>query len=486
MTTYLLEIGTEELPAAHIPEARGKLADLLSCGLKEHALAFEAITTLSTPRRLTAIVSGLPAKQPDRKDKVKGPPLERCFDAYGNPTKAALGFAGKTSIALNDLDKEEIAGKTYLVANLTINGKSTSQVLSEIVPPVINQISGERLMRWGDSNLKFARPIRWIVSLLEDQIVPFKLEAIAAGRTTFGHRILAPGEIEINSPGEYEQALKNAKVLVDPEKRKKLIEKQVKELAGSVGGIAGRLEGGLLDEVVNITEWPRALLGSFSQDYLSLPDALLETIMVHHQRYFPVDKNGGTKDGTSARSNNLHPYFITVSNNDIDKAQDTIRQGNERVLRARLADGKFFYLDDQKVKLADRTEALSQLTYQNGLGSYLDKRDRLVELAGILSRQLGLSSKLSVCLYETMALCKLDLVTNLVGELPELQGYVGGWYAELEGLPQDVSRAIASHYSPRHTDDTTPVDQVGAFAALLDKLDHITGLFCLGKRPSGS
>lgn len=485
--TYLLEIGTEELPAGHIPEARRRLADLLGKALGEHGIEPGEIKTLATPRRLTAVVEGLPERQPDREEKRKGPPVDRCFDGEGKPNKALLGFADKSGLPVEKLEKENIGGTEYMVANLLIKGKETSHLLSEIVPPVIAQISGERLMRWGDSSLKFSRPIRWLVSLLDREVVPFKMENIEAGRTTHGHRILAPAPIDLASPDDYEQSLEKSKVLVDPEKRRKLIEEQVVSLAASVKGEAGRLaSGALLDEVVNITEWPRALMGNFSDDYLALPDKLLETIMVHHQRYFPVERCGGSGDHQSATANNLLPHFITVANNDVDAAQQTIRQGNERVLKARLADGKFFYFDDQKIKLTERLEALGQLTYQHGLGSYLDKRDRLVELAASVSKQLGLDSKHSVCLEETMKLCKLDLVTNLVGELPELQGYVGAWYAELEGMPEQVVTAIASHYSPRHNDDGLPGDMVGALAAVLDKLDHVTGLFCLGKRPSGS
>jgi len=485
--TYLLEIGTEELPAGHIPEARRRLAELLGKALGEHGIEPGSINTLATPRRLTALIEGLPARQPDREEKRKGPPVDRCFDAEGKPNKALLGFAEKSGLRVDRLEKENIGGTEYMVANLLIKGRETSLLLSEIVPPVIAQISGERLMRWGDSSLKFSRPIRWLVSLLDREVVPFKMENIEAGRTTHGHRILAPAPIDLASPDEYEPSLERGKVLVDPEKRRKLIEEQVTSLAASVQGEAGRLSrGALLDEVVNITEWPRALMGNFSDDYLALPDKLLETIMVHHQRYFPVERSGSSSDHQSATANNLLPHFITVANNDVEAAQKTIRQGNERVLKARLADGKFFYFDDQKVKLTERLEALGQLTYQHGLGSYLDKRHRLVELAASVSSQLGLDSKHSVCLEETMKLCKLDLVTNLVGELPELQGYVGAWYAELEGMPEQVVTAIASHYSPRHNDDGLPGDMVGALAAVLDKLDHVTGLFCLGKRPSGS
>jgi glycyl-tRNA synthetase beta chain len=355
------------------------------------------------------------------------------------------------------------------------------EVLRDIVPSSILQLSGERLMRWGSQDLKFSRPIRWIVSLLDNQEIPVEIGEVKSGRKTYGNRVLNPGAIEISDPKKYVEALRGARVIVDPSERQDTITKQVQEVAAGVKGKPRQLGGALLDEVVNITEWPHAVLGEFETEYLDLPDKLIETIMIHHQRYFPVERADG---GDSKKR--LLPYFVTIANNDRKEAQATIKQGNERVIRARLADGRFFYFDDQKTKLTERIADLEKLTFQEGLGSYMDKTNRLVTSAGILIDSLDLDARVKICLEETMRLCKLDLVTNLVRELPELQGFVGSWYAEQEGMPPDVVTAIAAHYAPRSQHDGIPSDTVGQFAALIDKLDNLVGLFALGKKPSGS
>ncbi|MBX9669469.1 MAG: glycine--tRNA ligase subunit beta [Candidatus Obscuribacterales bacterium] len=482
MKKYLLEIGTEELPAGYIEEALIRLEEFFAKELNDANLTFSSMKTLSTPRRMSVIVEGMGEKQATTSRKIKGPPVKTAFKEDGQPTPQAEGFAAKNGLTVKDLDKEEIGKETYLVANLTVEGKPAQDVLAEIAPRVISQLSGERLMRWGDYEMKFVRPIRWLLSLLDSQVVEFQLDEVKASNTTFGHRILSPGTVTIGKVDEYVEKLREKKVIVCQKEREDLITKQVSEIAKSVNGKAKQISGPLLKEVVNITEWPHAVIGKFSEDYLSLPDALLETIMVHHQRYFPVEK----PQSTNATTGNLLPYFITISNNDTKSAEPSIRQGNERVLRARLADGKFFYFDDQKTKLSERKDRLGQLTFQQGLGSYLDKTQRLTKLAGKLSDNLKLEPKIAVPLERTMELCKLDLVSNLVGELPELQGYVGAWYAEQEGEPPEVVHAIASHYSPRFTDDGIPKDFVGRFVAVVDKIDHVTGLFALGKKPSGS
>lgn len=488
MSIYLLEIGTEELPASFITEAQGRLKELLSDALRSANLPFTEVSTMATPRRLACVITGLAAKQETTSKKVKGPPVKDSFDENKKPLIKAEKFAEKHQLTVDKLDQEDIGGTVYLVANLTIEGLKAQDVLSEIMPKVISQLSGERLMRWGSSDLKFSRPIRWLVSLLDSEVVPFSMgDGINAGRQSFGHRILAPGAITIDTAQKYGESLKKSFVIVCPDERRDLIQKQVTEVAGQLKGRAKLLKGPLLEEVVNLTEWPCAVAGDFATEYLELPDTLIETIMVHHQRYFPVTSaEKDSTNGTSVRSNNLLPHFITISNNDRDSAKDSIKKGNERVLKARLADGRFFYFDDQKTKFADQKEKLGQLTFQEGLGSYLDKTNRLVKLANELAAQLNLEARLKICLERSAELCKVDLVTNLVRELPELQGYVGSWYAESEKEPPDVVHAIASHYSPRSTDDSIAGDEVGRLTAVVDKIDHVVGLFALGKKPSGS
>jgi glycyl-tRNA synthetase beta chain len=480
MPNYLLEIGTEELPADHVPEAQSRLKTLLSDALRQANVPFESITALGTPRRLSCIVRGLAPLQDTIKKKIKGPPVKSSFDSSGKPLPPANGFAQKQGLSVDQLGREEMGGVEYLIADLVIKGKPSAEVLREIVPPAIMQLSGERLMRWGNSDLKFSRPIRWLVSILDNDELDIQLDGIKSGRDSFGNRVLAPEKLRIENSETYVDSLRKAKVLVDPEERRALVQKQVFDAAASVQGKARKLEGPLLDEVTNILEWPHALIGEFAPDYLKLPEVLIETIMVHHQRYFPVERDDG-----SGR-HGLLPYFIAVANNDRAEAESHIKKGNERVIKARLADGKFFFFDDQKTRLMDRRPALDQLTFQEGLGSYLRKTDRLCYAARYLSSALMLEARYLLCIEQSLLLCKLDLVSNLVRELPELQGYVGAWYAAREGESLEVVEAIANHYAPRSQDDPIPADTVGRFAALVDKLDNLVGLFALGRRPSGS
>jgi glycyl-tRNA synthetase beta chain len=477
MPTYLLEIGTEELPADHVPEAQERLKSLISDKLSQENVPFESIKTYGTPRRLSCIVSGIASMQSTVQKKVKGPAIKASFDADGKPQVAAVKFAEKHGLKVEELERED----DKLVANLTIEGKPSSGVLQEIVPQAIMALSGERLMRWGDSELKFSRPIRWIVSILDKDELPVQLDGIKSGRDTFGNRVLAPEKLSITDPNQYVDSLRKAKVLVDPAERRQLIEKQVREAAEKLAGKPRQLSGSLLDEVTNILEWPCAVVGEYGEEYLELPDTLIETVMVHHQRYFPVEKAEST--GVAQK---LLPYFITVANNDRKEAHDFIKKGNERVIKARLADGRFFFFDDQKKKLLDRKSDLDELTFQEGLGSFLKKTERLCLAAKHLTSALMLEPKYFVCIERSLMLCKLDLVSNLVRELPELQGHVGAWYAAREGETLEVVEAISSHYKPRHPEDSIPPDTVGRFAAFLDKLDTLVGLFALGRRPSGS
>ena len=480
MPNYLLEIGTEELPADHVPEAQDRLKTLISDALKQANVTFDSVNALGTPRRLSCIVRGLAPLQTTIKKKVKGPPVKSSFDPSGKPLPPACGFAQKQGLKVEDLTREEIGGVEYVIADLTIEGKPTAEVLKEVVPQTITQLSGERLMRWGNSELKFSRPIRWIVSILDSEELAIQLDGIKSGRHSFGNRVLAPEKICIENPDKYVDTMRNAKVLVDSAERRALIEKQVTEAAVKVNGKPRKLEGPLLDEVTNILEWPFAVVGEFAAEYLKLPEVLIETIMVHHQRYFPVER----ADGSGSHS--LLPYFIAVANNDRPEAQPHIKQGNERVIKARLADGKFYFFDDQKVKMLERCAELDHLTFQEGLGSYLKKTERLCYAGKFLASSLMLEPKYLLCIEQALRLCKLDLVSNLVRELPELQGYVGAWYAAREGEALEVVEAISSHYAPRFPDDPIPADMVGRFAAVIDKLDNLVGLFALGRRPSGS
>lgn len=478
MPTYLLEIGTEELPADRVTEAQERLKTMTAESLKKANLAFESITCMGTPRRLAMIINGLSAVQDTIKSRVKGPTVDKAFDAAGKPTQAALGFANKNKVSVEQLQREVQNGTEYLIADLVIQGKPAGDVLKEIIPSLVMHLSGERPMRWGDSDMKFSRPIRWMVSLLDNDELPVQVSDIKSGRESFGNRVLAPEKIAIGHPDIYVDTLRKARVLVEPAERRALIQKQVQEKAASLGGQARRLGGALLDEVTNILEWPHAIVGEYGDEYLSLPDTLIETVMVHHQRYFPVE--------SSKDSSKLLPYFITIANNDRKEAEGPIKQGNERVIKARLADGKFFYFDDQKTKLSQRSDKLENLTFQEGLGSYAKKTARLIKASQYLSKSLDLDSNTSKTLEKTLSLCKLDLVTNLVRELPELQGYVGSWYAKIDGETDEVCLAVKEHYAPRYQGDSMPESLVGRLASVVDKVDTLLGLFALGRRPSGS
>ena len=478
MPTYLLEIGTEELPADRVTEAQERLKTMTAESLKKANLGFESITCMGTPRRLAMLIHGLSAVQDTIKTRVKGPTVEKAFDASGKPTQAALGFANKNEISVDQLQREVQNGTEYLIADRVIQGKPAGVVLQEVIPGLVAHLSGERPMRWGDSDMKFSRPIRWMVSLLDNDEIPVQVADIKSGSESYGNRVLAPEKVKIGHPDLYVDTLRKARVLVEPTERRALIQKQVQEKAASLGGQARRLGGALLDEVTNILEWPHAIVGEYGEDYLALPDTLIETVMVHHQRYFPVES---AKD-----SSKLLPYFITIANNDRKEAEGPIKQGNERVIKARLADGKFFYFDDQKTKLSERSEKLENLTFQEGLGSYAKKTARLIKGSQYLTKSLDLDSRTSVCLEKALSLCKLDLVTNLVRELPELQGYVGSWYAKIEGEPVEVCDAIRDHYAPRFQADAMPESLVGRFASVVDRVDTLLGLFALGRRPSGS
>ncbi len=485
MAKYLLEIGVEELPAGFVPEAEERLRGLFTANLKEANIAFSQLHTYSTPRRLTAIVEDIAAEQTTTEKKVKGPAVKSSFTEDGKPTPQAEGFAKKHGLSASQLTRETIGDVEYLHATVVNSGQKTETVLPEIVKKVISQISGERLMRWGDCEVKFSRPLRWIVSLMNDQVVEIEVANFKSGRVSRGHRILHPGEVTISDADTYEETMKKVFIIVDPAKRREMIKSQVTSRVAELGGQSPQLESGLLDEVINLTEWPTALVGQFEEEYLSLPATLIETIMIHHQRYFPVEQKNSEQG-----ERRLLPYFVTITNNDRAEAAPHIKQGNERVLRARLADGKFFYFDDSKLKLEDRAGALGKLTYQEGLGSYGDKTERLSQLAQVLIKSMpsghSFTEEQQKQLIRTCELIKLDLVSNLVRELPELQGYVGSWYAKAEGESLNVVQAILSHYAPRSSTDSIPQDQLGQLAAVLDKLDHVVGLFALGKKPTGS
>ena len=449
MATFLLEVGTEELPASFVFEALAQWQAKLPVELAENFLENEGLKFYGTPRRLAVLISGLPDRQPDREEEAKGPPAKAAFKD-GKPTKAAQGFAASRGVSVEDLEIRDTGKGEFVFVQQKIPGRPTAELLQAMVPGWILNLEGKRFMRWGDGDLKFPRPIRWLVTLLGDELLPVTIEngseVCVSDRTSHGHRVLASAPISFSHAEDYVSALEKAYVSVDPAVRRETILQQVTEVAKSVKGHAVIHED-LLSEVVDLVEWPTAIIGKFDEEFLELPSQVTITEMESHQRYFPVRP--------AADSDELLPYFITVSNGDPAKSE-LITQGNERVIRARLADGKFFFEADLKKPLEDYVSQLETVTFEAQLGSVLDKVNRVVNIAELLSDRLNLSAQQKQQAARAAKLCKADLVTQMVGEFPELQGYIGQKYALSSSEPAAVANAIYEHYLPKGAGDSLP------------------------------
>ncbi len=481
MATFLLEVGTEELPASFVSEAIAQWKVKIPADLEEHYLhlAQSGLALYGTPRRLAVVISGLRSRQPDREEEVKGPPAKAAFKA-GKPTKAAEGFAASRGVSVEDLEIRDTEKGEFVFVQQKIPGRATAELLQELVPGWIFGLEGNRFMRWGDGELRFPRPIRWLVTLLDDQLLPLTIEngsdVCQSDRTSEGHRVLHPEPIEISQAEDYVSALKAGYVTVDPAARRETILQQVGAVAQSVGGHA-TIDPDLLSEVVDLVEWPTAIVGKFDEEFLALPPQVTITEMESHQRYFPVRPN--------ADSDQLLPYFITVSNGDPAK-REAIARGNERVIRARLSDGKFFFDADRKQPLADYLPQLARVTFEAQLGSVLDKVHRIGQVAALLCHQLELNAEQTEQVARAAQLCKADLVTQMVGEFPELQGYIGQKYALSSGEPEAVADAIYEHYLPKGAGDSLPQSLIGQVVGIADRLDTLVGIFSIGKLPKGS
>lgn len=469
---FLLEIGLEELPARFILPAANQLAELMDEKLTEERIKFADIEIFSTPRRLAVIVNGIAEKQEDLALEVKGPPKNIAFKD-GKPTKAAEGFARSQGVDINDLIVKTLGDAEYLFAHKFVKGLPTKDVLSNIVPQVITAISFPKNMRWGDCELRYARPLRWIVALLNEEIVSFAVENVVSGNTTFGHRQLSHGAVTISHPDQYVDTLKAAYVIADYNLRKQMIQEQITGLASQING---RIlpDDALLDEVTNLVEYPTAFLGSFPEEYLEIPVEVLITTMKEHQRYFPVFD----------QAQNLLPKFIGVRNG-ADNQLDLVTAGNEKVLNARLADAKFFFEEDSKQPLAAYVERLKTVVFQDGLGTIYDKVERIVGNTAALCQLLNKENELNI-VERTAQLCKADLVTNMVFEFPELQGVMGAKYALISGEDPQVASGIEEHYLPRFSQDALPQTTAGIIVSLADKLDTLVGYFGINKIPTGS
>lgn len=474
MADYLLEIGTEEIPAKFMHGVLNELKDLAAKKLEEKRIKSASIRTLGTPRRLVLLINGLAEKGEDLKEEVRGPAKKAAFDPSGQPTKAAQGFARSQGVPVETLICKETGNGEYVFALKEVAGRLTEEVLPEIIPQLIMGLSFPKPMRWGDKELRFARPIRWLVSLLNEKIIPLEIEGLQADRISRGHRFLGQQNIVIKNPHTYEEQLRENFVLTDQELRKAECWRQIKEEAAKAQGKVDEDEG-LLEEVTYLLEWPTALTGSFASEYLQMPEEVVITPMREHQRYFPVRDQQGK----------LLPRFITVRNGNAEHLE-IVRSGNEKVLKARLADARFFWEEDQKVKLAEYLPRLQKIVFQESLGTIAGKSARVEKIVGVLSDKLKLETTVKENACRAAQLAKADLVTNMVNEFPELQGIMGNYYALLSGEKQAVAQAILEHYRPRFAGDILPVSMEGALVSIADKMDTLAGCFAIGIEPTGS
>jgi glycyl-tRNA synthetase beta chain len=483
MVAYLLEVGCEELPASFVDSALEQWRTGIPASLAEAHLQAEEMQLFGTPRRLAVLLQGLPTQQPDRVLEVKGPPVQVAYQD-GRLTPAGEKFAQKQGVDPASLEIRQVGKGSFVFAVQRVRGRPTAAVLQELAPTWITSLSGERLMRWGYGDLKFPRPIRWLVSLWEDQVLPLlwptsegnPLPGLVAGRVSRGHRVLGSQQVVLERAESYVQQMQAAGVSPDPAARAAHIQAEVAKLARQVNGQA-QIPSSLLREVVQLVEWPTAVLGRFEPEFLRLPVAVIETVMITHQRYFPV------RDGRDPQK--LLPYFITISNGDPRQAE-RIAAGNSRVVRARLADARFFYEEDRRIPLAQRVERLQAVTFAEGLGSMRDKVERIRQISRLIAAALKLDPQEQALVDRTAYLCKADLVTQMVYEFPELQGIMGAEYARQDGEPEAVAEGIEQHYWPLGAGEALPASLTGRVVGWADRLDTLVGMFRLGQIPTGS
>ena len=473
MNNYLLlEIGVEELPSRFGQTTLDQIENNLSKLLKEERINFDNIEKYATPRRLTFVIKNLADKATDLEEEVKGPAKKIAVDADGNFTKPALGFMKSKGLDPENVYFKQLGNAEYLFGTIKQEGKHTSEVLKTIVPEAIKNVTFPKAMRWGGKNMRFARPIRWMVALLNNEVLDIDLEGIKSSNITRGHRFLGEKEFEVNSVEEYFEKLDKNFVILDQHKRKEMIREQAIEVAKSLGGEV-ELDEDLLEEITFLVEYPTAFYGEFDEEYVKLPKEVVTTPMKEHQRYFPVSKDG-----------KLLPNFIAVRNGDSNRI-DLVKAGNEKVLRARLADALFFYHEDTKKPLESFVDKLQTVVFQAKLGTVYDKTLRIEKLSQVILNELNMTESKENTL-RAAKLCKADLVTNMVFEFTELQGIMGRAYAQVSGENEEVCQGIFEHYLPRFAGDILPETNTGIALSIADKLDSIAGFFAIGIKPSGS
>jgi glycyl-tRNA synthetase len=495
----LLEIGTEELPAGDLDSAIEQLQGRLSSLLDELRLAHGEIHLMGTPRRLVLHVQEVAPRQSDLEQLVKGPPADRAYDSFGAPTKAGEGFARSKGVSVKDLQVVEMDGGRYVAASVRQVGRPATVVLSEALPNLIASLRFDRSMRWNHTNIYFSRPIRWLLALFGDQVIPFEYAGVHSGNVTRGLRTILPAEIPVKDASDYFSHLQTQGIILEKSQRLATIHSQIDLLVGKVNG-RNLPDNVLLSEVANLVEAPTSLLGSFDRDHLHLPREVLISVMKKHQRYFPVFQPvpshigrspGLTSRESSADETELLPYFITVANHpshngDTIFGAELITEGNQHVIRARFADADFFVRDDRKRKLEDFLPRLGTLTFQTRLGSMLDKTRRIATLVGQLSPALTLNKQDAAIAQRAAELCKADLATKMVIEMTSLQGILGRYYAIESGESKPVAEAIFEHYLPRFANDQLPNTRPGLLVGLADRLDTLVGLFAAGMAPTGA
>ena len=466
----LFEIGAEEIPAGFMPNILGQLKQLAETKLNDAHLPFESIETYGTPRRLALIVKGLADASAEISERHKGPSASIAYDADGNATKAAIGFARGKGLDVADLVVED----GYIYAETKTAGVPAKDIVSEMLPQLITGLNFPKSMHWGDLDAKFVRPVRWLVALLDEEVIPVEFATVQSGNVSRGHRFLGADEITIKNAASYVETLKENFVMVDQDARRELISKQLHDMAASKNASIV-WDDDLLEEINYLVEWPTALCGGFEESYLALPDAAIITPMKDHQRYFPLVGQDGK----------LLPMFLTVRNGS-DHSIEVVQAGNERVLRARLDDAKFFFNEDRKKPLIDRQDGLTKIVFQEGLGNLADKTERLLKLGRVFGEECGLHEDAAVVLERATELAKTDLTTGMVTEFTELQGVMGKEYALLDGESPEVAEAIFEQYLPRFAGDVLPQTEAGKVLSIIDKVDNIVATFSRGLIPTGS
>ncbi|MGO2892229.1 MAG: glycine--tRNA ligase subunit beta [Enterococcus devriesei] len=468
----LLEIGLEEMPAHVVWPSIKQLEEKVSKFLTENSLTFESIETFSTPRRLAIRVTNIPDRQEDVQEEVKGPAKKIAQDAEGNWSKAAEGFVRGQGLTTDAITFRELNGVEYVYVTKYIHGKESKEVLTSLLD-VVKGLNFPTMMHWGDTMFEYIRPIHWIVALLDDEVIPFELLDVQTGRTTEGHRFLGD-QVELTDPSEYEEKLEEQFVIADAHKRQQMIVSQIEEIAEKNNWVID-LDADLLEEVTNLVEYPTAFVGEFEERFLSVPEEVLVTSMKEHQRYFEVRNQAGM----------LLPHFISVRNGNSVKLDNVIK-GNQKVLAARLEDGEFFFEEDKKLSIEECVEKLKNVTFHEKIGSMYEKMQRVGVIAKVIGERVGLDQAELIDLQRASEIYKFDLVTNMVGEFPELQGIMGEKYALLKGERPAVATAVREHYLPISAEGELPQTPIGAVLAIADKIDSVLGFFAVGMIPSGS